>query len=110
MKNLVQKLDERLRVALGRKLTQEQMKNAEVKGENKGFTIITGSDKPLNIDRLEKDSSGEFVRFRQRFELMDTPDASEGWAITHTGYYPSKTTMDVYDGDGLLKSRTVSYG
>lgn len=105
----MEKLVDKLKIVFGRKLTPEQMKSARIRGENEGLKIIAGSDKPLKkIDGLEKHSSGEFVRFRQKFEYMATPDASEGWSRVHRGYYPSKTILEVYDGDGLLKFKEVS--
>ncbi len=83
------------------------MANAE---ESEGLTIVAGSDKPMKIDRLEKYSSNKFVRFRQKFSFMITPDASHGWERPHRGYYPSKTVIEKYNKDGLLVIKQVSYG
>ena len=101
-------LGDRLKIALGRQLSPEQMANA--KGESEVITIVAGSDKPMKIDRLEKCSSDKFVRFRQRFSLITTPDASHGWKRLHKGYYPSKTVVEKYNEKGLLVVKQVSEG
>ena len=104
-----QKLVNRLKIVLGRQLSLKQMANAIVRGESKGSTILC-SNEPKKIDELEKYPSGEFVRFRQRFQYMTTPDASQGMRRPHTGYYPSKTVVEVYDLKGRIKQKTVSDG
>lgn len=102
------KLVDRLKLALGRQLSPEQMANA--RGESEVITIVAGSDKPMKIDRLEKCSSDKFVRFRQRFSFMTTPDASYGWERPHKGYYPSRTVVEKYNEGGLLVVKQVSDG
>jgi hypothetical protein len=103
------KLVDKLKLVLGRQLSPKQMANA--REESRKFTIAAhSSDEPMKIDRIERFPSGEFVRFRQRFSYMTTPDASHGWNRPHTNYYPSRTVVEVYDLKGRLKEKTVSDG
>ena len=100
------KLVDRLKLVLGRQLSPKKMANARKESEE--FEAWLRSDPSKKIDDLEKRNSGEFVRFRQRFQYMTTPDASHGWEQPHTGYYPSKTIKEIYDSKGRLKEKTVA--
>jgi len=100
-------LTDRLKIALGRQLSPKQMANA--KEEIKRVNLLC-SNEPKKIDELEKYPSGEFVRFRQRFQYMTTPDASQGMRRPHTGYYPYKTIVELYNSKGRIKQKTVSDG
>jgi len=102
-------LTDRLKIVLGRQLSPKKMANAIVRGESKGSTILC-SNEPKKIDEFEKYPSGEFVRFRQRFQYMTTPDASQGMRRPHTGYYPYKTIVELYNSKGRIKQKTVSDG
>ena len=96
------KLADILKIALGRQLSPKQMANA-IEASGPWFR----SDESMKIDKLKKDASGEFMRFRQKFRYMTTPDASHGMKQPHTGYYPYKTIEEFYDSKGRLKEKTV---
>jgi hypothetical protein len=96
-----------LKILTGRQLSSEEMANAKPAERH---AHILGSDKPLTIDRLEVLPSGEFLRFKQIFEYMTTPDASHGWNCPHTGYCPSETIESTYDNKGKLTQRIVTTG
>ena len=108
----LEQIANKLKVALGRKLSREQITNAKLRNgpEHNFITVSSDTEKPARIDMLEKLPSGDFVRYRQGFEWMTTPDSSYGMERPHTGYYPYGSVRQLYNQDGLLVEKTISYG
>ncbi|MBS3086828.1 hypothetical protein J4422_03945 [Candidatus Pacearchaeota archaeon] len=106
----LEQIADKLKVALGRKLSPEKMAGARLrKGpEQYYFTVSSDTEKPRRIDMLERLPSGEFVRYKQGFKWDITPDASGGWP--HEGYYPYGSVRQLYNQDGLLIEKTISHG
>ena len=107
---MTQNLMDKLKIALGRQLSPKQMVNARIMKESEGFSFMVESDKPMKIDRLDRFLDETFMRFRQKFSYMITPDASHGEKHSHEGYYSSKTIEEIYDSEGRLEEKTVSNG
>lgn len=110
----LEKIADKLKVALGRKLSTEQMTNARIKSGPDYRYIpvrgVRGSRATKPIDLLEKLSSGEFVRYTQGFKLLETPDASLGWSHSHIDYVPFGSVKKTYDRNGLLTGKVVRRG
>ncbi|HIG94441.1 MAG TPA: hypothetical protein HA283_01515 [Nanoarchaeota archaeon] len=107
MAKSIETLMEKLKVLVGKQLSEKQMRGA-LPVQEADRTIVLCSDKPKNVDVLKKLENGEYLRFKQNFEFMRTPDISYGWEIVHTGYYPTKTIRILYDAEGKLKEKSVS--
>ena len=92
-------LIDRLKIALGRQLSPKQMANAKELGK---FNIMIYSGKSTKIE-LRIRPSGEFVRFKQRFDYMESD-----YIPNTKDYYLSRAVVEVYDSKGRIKEKTVS--
>jgi len=96
---MTQKLVNRLKIILGRQLSPKQMANAKELGK---FNIMAYSGKSTKIE-LRIRPSGEFVRFKQRFDYMESD-----YIPNTKNYYLSGAVVEVYDSKGRIKEKTVS--
>jgi RecG-like helicase len=96
---MAKKLVDRLKIALGRQLSPKKMANAKELGE---FNIMVYSGKSTKIE-LRIRPSGEFVRFKQRFDYMESD-----YIPNTKNYYLSRAVVEVYDSKGRIKEKTVS--
>ena len=108
----LEKILDKLKIVLGRKLSPEPMANARLRtgSEQYYFTVSSDTEKPKRIDMLERLLSGEFVRYKQGFEWMTTPDSSYGMERPHTGYYPYGSVRQLYNQNGLLTEKVITSG
>src|SRR3989339_795805 len=81
MAKSIETLMEKLKVLVGKQLSEKQMRGA-LPVQEADRTIVLCSDKPKNVDVLKKLENGEYLRFKQNFEFMRTPDISYGWEIS----------------------------
>ena len=96
---MTQKLIDRLKIVLGRQLSPKKMANAKELGK---FNIMIYSGKSTKIE-LRIRPSGEFVRFKQRFDYMESD-----YIPNTKDYYLSRAVVEVYDSKGRIKEKTVS--
>jgi len=93
------KLVDRLKLILRRQLSPKQMANAKELGK---FNIEIYSGKSTKIE-LRIRPSGGFVRFKQRFDYMESD-----YMPNTKNYYLSRAVVEVYDQKGRIKEKTVS--
>lgn len=110
MKKTIQTINEKLKIANGRKLSSEQMVNARQDSVLNGIIIQICSEDGEKEDIITKSVDGTYVRREVDFDYMETPDISHGARIMHRGYYPNRTIVSKYNSTGELTERTISYG
>jgi hypothetical protein len=100
-------LTDTLRVALGRKLTQKQMRMAQVGDPNH----VPGEDpNHMGSGTFENIAvvGDKIVQRIRQYEYCVTPDASEGRRVLHRGFYPVRDEQRRYNQDGFLEERHVA--